>query len=184
MFPLLLPEIALSFGFEWVSITFIVTAIKFLLVVISIFTASLLKPRFYSNAHYLLWPISTVFIPTIITYPYDDPFWLWPENFLRILFWLPFIIVPALFNISFGLLDGAVFKLVLSLDLNESLMMITLLNIALHIVETCQSVMYFESWDFEMLARSFKWGLFCASERAISHIIGILLFYYSASVLQ
>jgi hypothetical protein len=183
MSPVLLQEMVLPFGFEWVSSTNIVTAIKSLLVMILIFTASLLKPRLYSNAHYFLWPISTVFIPTIISY-LSLPTLEKLENFLRILCALPFILVFALFNISFGLLDGAVFKLVLSLEINESLMMITLLNIALHITETCQSVVYCESRNFEMLARNFKWGLFCASERAISHIIGILLFYYSASVLQ
>jgi hypothetical protein len=101
---------------------------------------------------------------------------LWMD-FLRLLGLIPCVAVFTILNLSFGLLGGAIFYFVLNLSLNESFAAISLLNIALHMTETCQSFSLSKSREFSIFMQMLNGGLLCSSERVITHAVGIFIFY-------
>jgi hypothetical protein len=150
----------------------------------TMFVSSLLKPSFYSHQYNLMYPIVMLFIGNIINYTdnlsqhrYDNEEDL-SKDFVSLLCLIPFVFIFTSINITFGFLDGLLLKSILDFNLIDSFITALALSVTLHFTETYRAVSQYKSWDFSILIERFNGGLLCASERIITHIIGILIFYY------
>jgi hypothetical protein len=158
--------------------------VKILLITGLIFTSSLLKPRFFSYQYNCIYPVSLILVASIANYFSSNLNIAYSNtgsyliDFLLILGTLPIVFILTVFNIIFGVMDGAIFKFILNFNLNQSILTICLLSVTLHMTEAFQAASCCESWNFYTLLSKFKDGLLCASERLATHVVGTSILYY------
>ena len=158
--------------------------IKILPVTGLMFMSSLLKTRFFSYQYNCIYPISLILVSSINNY-FSSNLNIANSNtgsylidFLLILGTLPIVFILTVFNVIFGVMDGAIFKFILNFNLNQSIFTICLLSVALHITEAFQAASCCESWNFYTFLEKFNGGLLCVSERLATHVVGTSILYY------
>ncbi len=162
----------------------IIWIIKILTVTSLMFVSSLLKTRFFSYQYNCIYPVSLILVASIVNY-FSSNINIASSNtgsyivdFLLIIGTLPIVFILTVFNIIFGVMDGAIFKFILNFNLNQSVLTICLLSVALYMAEAFQAALCCESWNFYTLLAKFKGGLLCASERLATHVVGTSILYY------